>query len=1213
MTPELRRRAKAIFHDALELPLDERAALVSNRTNGDAALAAAVHELLAAHHEAGEFLGRPTLGPDSRADGDGAPTRLDEERPGARIGRYRLISSIGQGGFGSVWMAEQVEPVRRRVALKVIKLGMDTKAVVARFEAERQALALMDHESIARVFDAGATDAGRPYFVMELVDGVPITRYCEQHGLSVNERLAIFVVVCRAVQHAHQKGVIHRDIKPGNVLVTRHDGRALPKVIDFGIAKATSARLTEATMFTEFRQVIGTPEYMAPEQAEASGIDVDTRADVYSLGVLLYELLTGETPFDLASMREKSWDEVLRTIREIEPAKPSTRVSTRRRANTAQAPRDARDLPPRLSGELRRRLSGDLDWIVMKALEKDRSRRYETALALAEDVERHLQHLPVLAGPPSRTYQLAKLVRRHRVAFASATIVFAALVIGVVTATYGLFEARDQRARAESKERAASAELRTRTRVARFLSDMLRGAGPAVAQGRDATILREILANTRRSLDQELGGDGQDPSSDAVRATLLDVMGQVHREIGDVDEAVRLCGDSVALRRRLHPDGHVDLAVAETNYSLALHASGRFEEAESHAREALRVLASLPAAPTAERVLAHNNLGAVLLTRGRMSEAEAQFRESLRLAGETHARDSAEACIALDNLGELERQRGNLDAAADIASESLERIRAAFGEDHPRTLTAENNLAAVWTDAGRLEDAARRLEMVLERARRVHGDRSAIVALTLENLGLAHSRLRHDERALTCFEEAIAIDRTLPRGDGEALARALCRRGRTLIALKRKTDARSSIEEGLAIYARLPPADRRDEAEGLADRATLHQEAGRLQDAEADLRRAVEIATRVDPASHQTGTLRNALGGLWFDLGRPHEAATEVGVAYAILKNVPHADAVEVATVSGNLALTLLRSGDLEGAERTARESLEQRRALGADHPLVRDAAYWLAEIVGRRGNAAEAARWFEEAVRFDLTAAGSDTKRVANVRRNVSLRAFEAGAYAWGRDQVRMALAIDDTAPHDLSGFGSSVALLSAFDVLLGEPRLQLERVRECVAIARATPKESASVSGQELLLALVSIEIAHADRDLAIAREGRDAAESAWTRRRSESKSGDWRLRWAAVVAAAARAQVTLLEPADAAGSATEAREAILETARVELERELPGLIAGDLPQPVRSLRLPTVIEALSRVHGHLEETSPGRGHAAEAKRWRDLAVDVRKQPLD
>ncbi len=429
-----------------ELPVNERelfiAALQIEDATGrtayldkvchDELLRARVEALLAAYRQAGHFLQQPAVDP---AATTGQPST---EGPNSQIGPYKVLEQIGEGGMGVVYMAEQIAPIRRRVALKIIKMGMDTRQVIARFEAERQALALMDHSNIARVFDAGSTDSGRPYFVMELVRGVPITEYCDLNNLRVQQRLELFVQVCHAVQHAHQKGIIHRDIKPSNVLVTLNDGRAVPKIIDFGVAKATSQQLTEKTLFTAFAQMIGTPLYMSPEQAEMTSLDVDTRADIYSLGVLLYELLTGTTPFDQKRLRSAAYGEMIRIIREEEPPKPSTRISTLGEARTATAAH--RQIDAHRLGQLVR---GDLDWIVMKSLEKDRTRRYETANDLAADVVRHLDNKPVEACPPTAVYRLRKFVRRNRLKVAAATAVFITLVAGITGSTLGLLRALD--------------------------------------------------------------------------------------------------------------------------------------------------------------------------------------------------------------------------------------------------------------------------------------------------------------------------------------------------------------------------------------------------------------------------------------------------------------------------------------------------------------------------------------------------------------------------------------------------------------------------------------------------------------------------------------------------------------------------------------------------------------------------------------------------
>jgi serine/threonine protein kinase len=422
-----------------------------------------------------------------------------------RIGPYRVLREIGEGGMGIVYEAEQEAPVRRKVALKLIKIGMDTREVIARFESERQALALMNHPNIARVYDAGATAEGRPYFAMEYVQGVPITEYCDRHKLTIPDRLKLFVNVCEGVQHAHQKGIIHRDIKPSNVLVTTQDDTRAPKIIDFGVAKATSQRLTEHTVFTELGQIIGTPEYMSPEQAEMTNLDIDTRTDVYSLGVLLYELLAGRQPFDATALRQAGLAEIQRKLREDEPQKPSSRVSGLEPAATLSAANRSVDVRT-----LQRAIAGELDWITMKALEKDRVRRYQTANGLALDIERHLRDEPVTAGPPSGLYRARKLLRRHRRTFVAAAAVVVALIAGVIGTSWALLRAvRAERQAAteavEAKRQAAIAEA-----VNGFLNDdLLSAAIPSAARGRgkDVTV-REVLEVAGERIDQsaKVGG-----------------------------------------------------------------------------------------------------------------------------------------------------------------------------------------------------------------------------------------------------------------------------------------------------------------------------------------------------------------------------------------------------------------------------------------------------------------------------------------------------------------------------------------------------------------------------------------------------------------------------------------------------------------------------------------------------------------------------------
>ena len=452
-----------LFADALALPPAERGAFLAKACGANIDQLAHLVALVAAHEGPESLMVprgalRPVVSPHVSTIGFATA----EENPGDAIGRYKLLQKIGEGGCGVVWMAEQEEPVRRRVALKVIKLGMDTKAVVARFEAERQALAMMDHPCIAKVHDAGSTDTGRPFFVMELVRGIPITKYCDENHLTPAARLELFIKVCQAIQHAHQKGVIHRDIKPSNILVTVNDGQPTPKVIDFGIAKATQGRLTDATVFTAFEQFIGTPVYMSPEQAEMSSLDIDTRSDIYSLGVLLYELLTGKPPFDPKAFTQAGVDQIRRQIREVEPPRPSARLRT--------LDADERTTIARLRGTAESQLSialrGDLDWIVMRCIEKDRTRRYDTANGLAMDIQRYLRNEPVVARPPSTAYLLHKLIRRHRVAFAAAAAVLAVVIIGAFVSTWLAIRAthaeRAQISLRETAQRAQSAEAALR-------------------------------------------------------------------------------------------------------------------------------------------------------------------------------------------------------------------------------------------------------------------------------------------------------------------------------------------------------------------------------------------------------------------------------------------------------------------------------------------------------------------------------------------------------------------------------------------------------------------------------------------------------------------------------------------------------------------------------------------------------------------------------
>lgn len=636
-----------IFFAALELDSPEARSAFLDSVCVDTEHRHRVEQFLALDHEANEYLEAPAV-----LEALAYDSRSPVEEPGSTVGRYRLMEVIGEGGMGVVYVAVQTEPVRRRVALKVIKPGMDTRQVVARFEAERQALAMMDHPNIATAYDAGMTPAGRPYFVMELVRGLPITEYCDREALTIPERLELFVLVCRAVQHAHQKGIIHRDLKPTNVLVTVIDGVPTPKVIDFGVAKAIGQPLTEKTIYTGFHQFVGTPLYVSPEQADLAGTDVDTRSDIYSLGVLLYELLTGTTPFDSETLGRAAFDEMRRMIREDEPPRPSTRLgSLGEQLSTVSARRKAD--PKRLGSAVK----GELDWVVMKALEKDRSRRYETASDLSQDLLRYLSDEPVRACPPSSWYRFRKFVRRNRRSVSAASLILLALVAGVIGTTWGLIRAEQHRLVVERQRD----ELDRRNRALqaaheheRLLNERARQAIEAVTSEtaiEQLTREKELRPEQKEFLDKMIQYFAEStPEGDATeqerlrRARAYYRMGRLNQILGRFRDSETALRRAVALDRELvadFPDRseyRQELATSLNHCGMLLGITGQLKEAEAAYTEVLAIYAQLaadlPSRPEFRQGLAgiHNNLGGLLYLDGeRWEQAEAAFREALTI------------------------------------------------------------------------------------------------------------------------------------------------------------------------------------------------------------------------------------------------------------------------------------------------------------------------------------------------------------------------------------------------------------------------------------------------------------------------------------------------------------------------------------------------------------------------------------------------------
>lgn len=727
-------------------------------------------------------------------DADATKPSIETHRPSRTIGPYRLLQLVGEGGMGEVWLAEQTHPVRRQVALKVIKAGMDTAQVVTRFEAERQALAMMDHPAIATVYDGGSTPEGRPYFAMEYVKGEPITTYCDRQRLTTQSRLALFMQVCEGVQHAHQKGIIHRDLKPSNVLVTIQDDHPVPKIIDFGVAKATAQHLTERTLYTELGVMIGTPEYMSPEQAEMGGLDIDTRTDVYALGVILYELLTGALPFDRKELRQAGFAEIQRTIREKEPPRPSTRITQLGLAST-EAAANRHTEPRRLASELR----GDLDWVTMKALEKDRTRRYQTANALAADVRHHLSNEPVSAGPPSTVYRAKKFVRRHRFGVAAAaTLLLVLVAFGATMAVQAQRIARE-RDRANREAARANQEAEAATRVTEFMTSLFKVSDPSEARGNTITA-RAILDMGAARIAKDLAGQPE------VQGRLINTMGAVYQNLGLYRDSAALYRQSLDVRRRAL--GSRDPAVAASLHDLGtvLVQSGDYAGAETALNEALALRESLHGTNSVEAALTAGSLAQLSYARGEYAKAEPLFKrkvDTLRRLAPGHAEATADA---LNDLAmTIQQTRSDYAGAQALLRESLEMNRKLFTGAHPKIAQSLNNLGRAHFRAGEYEPAEALFRESLAMNRKLFGEVSTEVSANLSNLALV-ARDRGDyARANAIFVQVVAMDRQILGPDHLIVAGSLNYWGESLRLVGDARRAEGVLRESLAIHVKALP------------------------------------------------------------------------------------------------------------------------------------------------------------------------------------------------------------------------------------------------------------------------------------------------------------------------------------------------------------------------------------------------------------------------
>ncbi len=771
-------RALDVFTEAVQLPVEERNAFLERACASDEELRLKVESLLRSNDRAADFLEEPPTASisEKRAGVSG-------QKPGDRIGHYRLLRQIGEGGCGVVFVAEQEKPILRQVALKIIKPGMDTKSVIARFEAERQALALMDHPNIAKNFDAGTTDSGRPFFVMELVRGIKITDYCDQHSLTPEARLRLFVQVCQAIQHAHQKGVIHRDIKPSNILVTTTmEDAALPVVIDFGIAKATTnQRLGDEADFSAFEMLIGTPAYMSPEQAAPAGADVDTRSDIYSLGVLLYELLTGSTPFDTGKLLKTGLDEIRRVIREEELVRPSTRLTRLADADLTRIAQRRQAEPPTLIRAVR----GDLDWIAMRALEKDRTRRYPTANALAVDVQRFIANEAIWARPPSRVYKLQKLVLRNQLLFAGLGVITLLTVAGLIVISAAL--TKERRSRREAQEASTKSQ-----QVTRFLEDMLQGVGPSVALGQDTRLLRGIVEVTAERIGKEM------TNQPAVEAELRSVIGRLYFEIGNYLHAERMHRAALELSRK---------------------------QFGPKSREVATVL---------------NDLGVVLWKRGDLTESERAHQEALGIRRAHLGAEHADVATSLDNLATVYRHQRKLGEAERLNQEALAMRRRLFGDEHLEVANSLHNLSLVLGEQRKGPEAELRAREVLTMRRRLLGDEHPLVAVALVDLASALGLTRKLEEAESLQEEAFAMQRKLLGDEHPDVSTSLSALGDIMRKQGNLTEARMVSSAALTMQRKMFGENSPEVLKSLRNLASNFEDRGNLPEAEAIYRLALE-------------------------------------------------------------------------------------------------------------------------------------------------------------------------------------------------------------------------------------------------------------------------------------------------------------------------------------------------------------------------------------
>ncbi|HIA28168.1 MAG TPA: serine/threonine protein kinase [Planctomycetes bacterium] len=782
------------------------------------------------------------------------------------IGPYRVLEHLGRGAFGNVYLCQERETPRRKLAVKVIRAGMDTREVLARFEAEKNAMILMDHPSIARVIGAGSTDDGKPYFAMEYVPGQPISQFCSAEKLSIDERLSLFGEVCRAIQHAHSKAVVHRDLKPSNILAARIDGRIQVKIIDFGLVKSLQQPLVDQTLHTLAGQAVGTFEYMSPEQARSRGGDVDTRTDIYALGAILYELLTGELAF--AGIRERSYEEILETITEQDPPRPSLRLS---QLDALQKSHRADDLGTDLD-VLRRSLGNELDWVVMKALEKDRDRRYQTAQEMAAEIDRYLAGDAIEARPPSAVYRLKKSMRRHRGVLTATALVFVALVVGM---TWALLAEQKER------ERAAELELVVQFQEKQFSGIDVPGMGVglrrqlidrSMAVAESSGLAEEELDQRRKELEQALlidwtgisretleqyifepaleTIDEQFQSQPLLRARLLQTVATTLQDLGLLEMATQPQEQALLIRREILGDAHPDTLSSISNMGTLLKQQGKLGEAGTFSSEALEGRRRVLGDDHPDTLSSINNMGTLLYSRGKLNEAEPFYREALEGARLILGDDHPGTLISIGNMGLLLMQQDKWDEAEPFYRKSLEGLRRVLGDDHPDTLISIGNMGVLLKRQGKLDEAETFYRESLEGKRRVLGDDHPYTLQSINNIGALLQFQDKLDEAETFYHEALEGRRRVLGEDHPYTLISINNMGSLLFFRGKLVEAEPFFREALEGSRLNLGDDHPDTLSSISNMGRLLRDLGRLEEAEALVAEAVERARRVLPAGH---------------------------------------------------------------------------------------------------------------------------------------------------------------------------------------------------------------------------------------------------------------------------------------------------------------------------------------------------------------------------